>query len=218
MAYIPNAHQISNHKQRQDSVYDHTQHKPSTLQLLQNAKLQDLQRERQLRFILEESKRQAERQPTKEEKMTLQNVMIPVLVRIEHCAYLKTPVNGRQTGKTFRTVSSRSLVQTLHAPLERINATSFAETRLAMRQVYDTEFGRSHAHHLHSDTRYDGLIMELYVRLDQTRTEIKVTESNWSSILGMLAVNHLPAIQNGRPDACVSTLVARFTCPMVGKA
>ena len=219
---LARATQTANNMIRQDSATGPT---PTQQRLrsdfLRKSRLQQRRREAQIRFIMERGQRQGqiERQRTKDRETSLRNARVPVDIQIEHCAYVMTAdVNGRQNDKPIRSICRRSGVETHHAPFEGINAATFAETRDMIRKVYDAEFGRFHESHLYSCHRARVLVMELHLRHNQSGMEMKFSEETWMSVLGMLAVNHLPAIQNGRPAICTSTLVARFTCPAVGKS
>ena len=88
------------HIQLQDRIAQRSssQKQSAGMQLLRDAQQLELQREAQVRSIFDQrQQRGVER--TEDDKTTLRNAMVPVLVKIDHCAYHKTPVNNGRTGK-----------------------------------------------------------------------------------------------------------------------
>jgi hypothetical protein len=65
---------------------------------------------------------------------------VPVYLKTEHCGYQRFAMDGLRVGKAKRAVTSEMFVQTLHAPLQGIEGTTYEQVCERMKEIYQREF------------------------------------------------------------------------------
>ena len=145
---------------------------------------------------------------------------VPVYLKIEHCGYQRSAVDGLRIGKSLRAVTKEMFVQTLHAPLQGIEGTTYAQVCERMKEIYQRVFAAIHRGHVHPSQK-DGEIITGDLRLVSFPgyPEKIFGKNGWQEALMMVALSqryHPLLDQDVNLKHKTATFVMSFTCPRVG--
>ena len=194
-------------------------HRGKKEQLIYKSRVSQLKKEHALRHILQRPPPQPSAQDSeRERKMRVANV--PVYLKIEHCGYQRSAVDGLRIGKALRAVTKEMFVQTLHAPLQGIEGTTYEQVCEQIKEIYQREFTAMHHGHVHP-SRQDGEIITGDLRLVPFPgcSERIFGKNGWQEALMILALSqryHPLLDQDVRQKHKTATFVMSFTCPRVG--
>ena len=223
--YLPSIAAHTHTIPRRDSatnVESNNDHVQSTRKLLVAVRVRDLKRKREIEYVCEEGQRKhqkelAMQQARKEQdEKRRQDSAVPITVQVEHCSCVKVARDRYRIGITFSQVSCREVIQTTHAPLEGMCGTPLTALYNTIRDFYDKQFADRHRRHQHPSAQHGDIIMEASMHMGQR--VVPLSEDNWVHVLGLLSTGHASAKRLGIPNVSSATLVAKFTCPTVGKS